>query len=167
VTRETEILGSCRIAFYTRPFRPAYATVERWIAELLWKKEILVRRRDRNLGELLRLDEIALEIRSAHFGIADVTRCDPTAQMELGMMIALQKRVLLLQRSDDRTPLPFALKGLQLVRYTLRPGPTLLAPSPESGQLHSFAEVLDRFVEGCGLSVEAVPSIRAGGPGQA
>jgi hypothetical protein len=159
VTREIDTLGCCRTAFFARPCRPVFATVESWIAERLWKKDILVRRRDRLLGEPLRLQEIALEIRSAHFGLADVTRNDPNVQMELGMMIALQMKVLLLRRSDDRTPLPFDLKGLTLVRYVLKPGPTLLAVSPETGQPQPFAEILNPFVEKS-LSMEAALSMR-------
>jgi hypothetical protein len=163
VTREIDTLGSCRTVFLARPFRPAFATVERWITEHLWKRHILLRRRDRLPGEPLRLEEIALEIRSAHLGLADVTRNDPNVQMELGMMIALQTRVLLLQRSDDRTPLPFDLKGLNLVRYVLKPGPSLLAVSPETGQCQPLDRILDPFVEES-LTMDAALSVRAAGP---
>jgi hypothetical protein len=139
--------SSPRSGFFARPFRPAFASVETCIARLLRPKNILLDHYVPPLGEPLVLQEIAFKIWSAEFGIADVTRCNPNVRMELGMMVALRKEILLLQRHDDRSEQSFDLRGFHRVRYDLKPGPTMLALTP-TGETRPFEEVLGPFIEG-------------------
>lgn len=135
-----------RTGFFARPFRPVFASVETCIARFLKPKNFRLDHYAPPLGEPLVLQELAFKIWSAEFGIADVTRCNPNVRMELGMMVALRKDVLLLQRQDDRSEQPFDLRGFPLVRYHLKPGPTMLAWTP-SGEPRPFEEVLGLFLE--------------------
>jgi hypothetical protein len=139
--------SSPRTGFFARPFRPAFASVETCIVRFLRQKNIRLDHYAPPLGEPLVLQELAFKIWSAEFGIADVTRCNPNVRMELGMMVALRKDVLLLQRQDDRSEQPFDLRGFPLVRYRLKPGPTMLAWTP-SGEPRLFEEVLAPFLDG-------------------
>jgi hypothetical protein len=147
VALSSESLSPCRLGFFARPFRPAFSSVERCIARFLRKKHILLDHHEPLLGEPLMLEEVVLKIRSSHFGIADITRCSPNVRMELGMMVALRKEVLLLQSHDDRSQQPFDLRGFPLVRYDLKPGPMLLALSPETGEPQPFEELLSGFID--------------------
>ena len=59
-------------------------------------------------------------IRLSHFGIIDITGCNPNVFLELGFMIALGKKFLLLRRNNDTTALPFDIQPYQHYTYKVR-----------------------------------------------
>ena len=64
------------------------------------------------------ISELMSQIKSAHFGIADITGCSPNVMLELGMMMMLGKEIIIFKHSDDDTKLPpFDLQAFQLYQY--------------------------------------------------
>ncbi len=67
------------------------------------------------------ISEIINEIRGSHFGVVDITGLNPNVMLELGMMMVLERKFILLRQhdDDDDTQMPFDLKAHQIYRYKI------------------------------------------------
>jgi hypothetical protein len=85
-------------------------------------------------------------IRTSHFCIADITGCNPNVLAEVGMMMILKKKILLLRRKGDDAPRPFNLNQMPLYEYEIsHPQDEMSVWSPAGSRFQDFGTVLDRF----------------------
>jgi len=87
------------------------------------------------------------KVRSSHFGIVDITNCNHNVMLELGMMMVLGKRVILLRRHDDETKVPFNIGGYHYFEYEVEPGPEIRLKDPGTNQFEPIKRVLEDFVK--------------------
>ncbi len=155
-----EELSPHRTGFIARPFAPSFEPVETWIAAQLRKKGVDARHYQHPPGRAYVLDEILGDIRKAHFGIADVTGCNPNVMLELGIMISLGKPRILLQVSDDPLEEPFNVRPFHLYRYEVRAGPELLVATPGSARMQPMEQVLESWL----IDLDRDPAFRHAKP---
>lgn len=141
----TEHAGQWRTGFVARPFGRKHNVVEECIGSFMESNDIRARHFKYKPGGGYVLDEILASIRSSHFCIIDVTACNPNVFLELGVMIALGKKFLLLRRSDDTTPLPFDLKPYNLYLYRVQQK-TIRVFQPATDRYEPVEGVLKDFI---------------------
>jgi hypothetical protein len=144
-----ERAGQHRIGFVARPFERKYNLVEEYIGNFLELHGIRAKPFKYRPGGGYVIDEIMASIRSSHFCIIDVTGCNPNVFLELGVMIALGKKFLLLRRRGDKTELPFDLAPYNLYVYKVQSSsiqvlqPATKRYEPVEGVLKDFVRQLD------------------------
>ena len=135
--------------FIARPFSgDSFADLERRLRSLLQGKGISVRSYKPHGRHTLVVNEIANQIKRSHFGIADITDSNPNVMAEVGMMMALSKRVLLVRKKDEQsTGIPFDVAGYDVHEYQLVPRSSDIEIwSPNNGSWEPFQATLDDFV---------------------
>lgn len=135
-----------RSGFIARPFTDEFSDVEQKLNELLRKRGIDARHYEPDGGTQYMIEEIMKRIRSSHFCVADITGSNPNVLAEVGMMMILQKRFLLLRRKGDDAPRPFNLNQYPLYEYEITvPEGEMNVWSPGESKFQSFGVVLDKF----------------------
>lgn len=135
-----------RCGFVARPFRDEFSDVERKINDILRSKGIEARHYEPDGGTHYMIEEIMKQIRTSHFCIADITGSNPNVLAEVGMMMMLQKKFLLLRRKGDDAPRPFDLNQHPLYEYQIAvPEGDLNVWSPGDNRFQSFEQVLEKF----------------------
>jgi hypothetical protein len=108
--------------FIARPFEgDEFAELEKRLRSLLRKEQIQARSYKPQGHHAIVIQEITTQIKRCHFGIADITGSNPNVMTEVGMMMALEKRILLLRRKDDSLGRPFNVSGYDVHDYQLVP----------------------------------------------
>jgi hypothetical protein len=108
--------------FIARPYEgEEFAELERRVAAALEKNDIRARSYEPQGRHPLVITEITNQIKHCQFGIADITGSNPNVMAEVGMMMALSKRVLLLRRNGDPIERPFNVAGYDVHDYRLLP----------------------------------------------
>jgi hypothetical protein len=93
------------------------------------------------------VSEITAQIRNSHFCIADLTGNNVNVITEVGMMMVLGKRTLVLRRRGDDTSIPFDLSHFSVWEYEIdQSGTELLVFSPADNRLVPFRGILERFL---------------------
>ena len=143
------MLTRYRTGFIARPFDPKFNVVEDCITKILENKDICAEHYKFGPGkETFVIKEIMDKVRSSHFGIVDITNCNPNVMSELGMMMVLEKRFILLQRHDDEKSVPFDISGYHIFEYEEdKPGDAIRLKDPGTGQYEPIKRVLDDFVK--------------------
>lgn len=144
----TERAAQWRTGFVARPFHRKFNIVEEYVGNFLESNDIRARHfKYAPGGGGYALDQIMASIRSSHFCIIDVTGCNPNVFLELGAMIALGKKFLLLRRSDDSTPLPFDIKPYNLYLYRVHQK-TIRVLQPATKRFEPVEDMLKDFIGG-------------------
>ena len=142
------MLAKNRTGFIARPFDPKFNVVEDCITETLENKDICAEHYEFGPGkETFVIKEIMDKVRSSHFGIVDITNCNHNVMLELGMMMVLRKRFILLRRHDDETKVPFNISGYHYFEYEVEPGPEIRLKRPGTNQFEPIKGVLEDFVK--------------------
>jgi hypothetical protein len=141
-----DLLSLRRTGFIARPFDAQFDGIEDYLREFFQKKGIQVQRYEHTPGRGVVVDEILKQIRASHFGVADVTGSNPNVLIELGALQAYEKRVVLLRREDDDTPLPFDISPFYFYSYTVQNERIMLSPR-RGGEPKPLDSVLEVFVE--------------------
>lgn len=111
-------LDEFRSGFMARQFDKPFAYFGKCIEEYLEKNGIRLMTYQSDSSTTPAISELMNQIRSAHFGIADITEHNPNVMLELGMMMMLGKEIIIFTNSKDDTGLPpFDLQAFQLYRY--------------------------------------------------
>jgi predicted nucleotide-binding protein len=87
------------------------------------------------------------QIRNSHFGIADITGSNPNVMLEIGMMMMLGRRVLLLRRKGEEGQLPFDLQPFLHHEYELRENGELWTWHTSDKRFAPIAHTLPYFIE--------------------
>lgn len=117
-----EIISPVRSGFIARPFNADFKVVEDVLRTVLEKNHIQARGYQHPPGGGIVVEGIMTQIRNSHFGIADITRCNPNVMLELGMMMIVHqdpKKIVLLRAEQDNTECPFDLQPYNQYVYKL------------------------------------------------
>ena len=134
-----------RTTFVARPYKDEFLRVQQVIERLLLSKGIRARHYESENRQYV-VNEIIGQIRNSHFCIADLTGNNLNVVAEVGMMMVLNKKALVLRRKGDDSPIPFDLSQFSFWEYELGREDELLVQSPAAGRLVPFDEVLERFL---------------------
>ena len=141
------VLNPVRIGFMLRPFEgEEFNYVEVGINKYLHTKEVHVAHYFHPPGGGIVISNLMEEIKRAHFGIADMTGNRPNSLLELGMMMILDKKIIILKRKDDDKELPFDIGAYNYYRYEMR-GTDLVFFEPATNDPLQIDNVLAPFVE--------------------
>ncbi|NEQ34760.1 MAG: hypothetical protein F6K04_28050 [Leptolyngbya sp. SIO4C5] len=91
------------------------------------------------------VSEIMKQIKDSHFGIVDITGFSPNIMLELGMMMILNKKFILLHQKVDNLELPFDIQNYHCYKYEIRRG-GIYAWSPGDSQAVKIEEILKSFI---------------------
>jgi hypothetical protein len=134
-----------RTTFVARPYKDEFLRVQQVVEHLLLSKGIRARHYESENRQYV-VNEIIGQIRNSHFCIADLTGNNLNVVAEVGMMMVLNKKPLVLRRKGDDSPIPFDLSQFSFWEYELGRDDGLLVQSPAAGRLVPFDEVLERFL---------------------
>lgn len=134
--------------FIARPFQgKAFADLERRVTALFEMKQIRARSYRPHTRHAIVIEAITNQIKRCHFGIADITGANPNVMAEVGMMMALSKRVLLLRQKDSAIERPFNVAGFDVHDYRLgSDSADIDIWNPANGRWEPFEQTLNRFV---------------------
>jgi|GEM_PF-6869104 len=142
-------LSQYRTGFVARPFRAQFNLVEDCISSFLLGRGIRAQRFKYPAGShRVVINEIMSAIRGAHFCIIDVTGCNPNVLFELGVVLGMNKRHVLLRRRSDRTELPFDLRPFNFYHYRVEDGSALAVYDPGTERFEPIEKMLAAFVKG-------------------
>ena len=140
-------LNPVRVGFMIRPFvGEDFEYIEKYINKSLHKKNVHVTHYSHPAGAGPVIQNLMEEIKKAHFGIADITNNTPNALLELGMMMILNKRFIILKRKDDDTDVPFDIGSYQYYKYEMK-GPELVFFEPGQKNPVKIDDVFNSFIE--------------------
>ena len=147
--RVEELLAKYRTGFFVRPFNGGFSIVEECARQFFEKFGIRVQHHVYEPGKATYvIDDIMDQIASAHFGIADITGCNYNVMLELGMMMILNKKIVLLQKASDDTEVPFNIGNLNLYLYDeTKPGPEIRLLDPGTNEYKPLEAVLKPFID--------------------
>jgi GAF domain len=117
---DLEHLNPYRSGFIARSFDNESAILEACIKKEMAKHGI---KAEQVIPEPARSDVITAmrrQIKSAHFGIVDITGNNPNVMFELGMMGILGKKLLLLRHKGDQTEIPFDISIEHRYSYNVK-----------------------------------------------
>ena len=141
------LLTSYRTGMIVRPFDAGFNAVEECIKRFFENHHICAQRYIPRPGTTeYVIDDIMEKVSSAHFGVVDITGCNYNVMLELGMMMILKKKLILLRRSDDRTDIPFDINNFNYYSYEERPGPEIWVQDPGTQQYRPIEDTLKPFI---------------------
>ncbi len=159
----TTPIPQVRSGLVARPFRRDFEIIENSVKQFLKKNEILAKHYEHPPGRDYVIDGIMREIRSSHFGIVDITGLNPNVMMELGMMMILHKKFIILRRMGDKRKLPFNIRPYHFYEYKVERGDIIQIWNPGKNIFEPIERILRSFVkelEGDPNFVAAKPSIQ-------
>ncbi|NEP20084.1 MAG: hypothetical protein F6J97_24900, partial [Leptolyngbya sp. SIO4C1] len=141
-------LNPYRTGFIARPFsdeRSDFIEAEACIKEFLIQHQIQAKRYTHPPGGSYVVSEIMNQIKDSHFGIIDITQLNANVMLELGMIMILNKKFVLLRHRQDDTELPFDIKNYHCYQYEVRRGGVFVW-SPGDSDPTPLEEILKSFV---------------------
>jgi hypothetical protein len=135
---------NCRTAFVARPFQSEFtrtqASIERALAEFGVRAKHYVAE-----SRTMVVEEIINQIKTSHFCVADLTGNNENVLAEVGMMMVLGRKLLVLKQRGDRSTVPFDLSHYSIWEYDFS-GSDLMVVDPAASGLVPFRDVLERFL---------------------
>jgi len=114
----TVSLDKERSCFFAYPFQDNFHNLRDELARLLRTKwGVRLKATSLEMKDARVVEDIENQIRSAHFGIADITGNNPNVLWELGVMMGHKKPVVLLKEMTDTQTTPFDVYGLYRLEY--------------------------------------------------
>jgi hypothetical protein len=111
-------LNPYRTGFIARPFEDRFDLMSKAVEKIFQNQRIRATVYRPAPGGRLIVDEMMTQIDSSHFGIADITSLNDNVLIEVGAMLAARKPLIVMRnRSDENTPLPFDIAGRQCYLY--------------------------------------------------
>lgn len=140
-----------RSCFFAYPFQEKYHHLRDEVVKILRTKwGVRLRTTSLEMNDPRVVDDIENQIRAAHFGVADITGSNPNVLWELGVMMGLNKPVVILKDQTDPEKTPFDVHGSYRVEYQIvSSSATGLVEYAllEKGLERSMKFILDRFPE--------------------
>jgi len=120
LTPAAPVLPAVRTACFARPYRPEFAEIEDAIKRV-FRREMGVRLETvvEKPEDLVVWQNIQAKIRNSHFLVADITGANPNVLIEVGYAMGAGKPVVLIQRQDDDTRVPFDVQPFLRLFYTV------------------------------------------------
>jgi predicted nucleotide-binding protein len=139
------IAQNWRTAFVARPYAAEFGQVQTAIERSLAAFGVRARHYIPDSQQYV-VEEIIDQIENAHFCVADLTGNNSNVIAEIGMMMVLRKRPLLLKRQHDEATIPFDLRQFNIWEYELGGEGDLLVRRASEGRMVPFGEVLEPFL---------------------
>ena len=140
-----EMLTPYRSGFIARPFLLEFNSVENAINKILESRQIQARHYVSRQRAGIVIEDIMKQVRSSHFGIVDITGCNPNVMAELGMFMVLRKKFLILRRKDDRMELPFDIRPYHFTEYVMKES-EMTCWDPVDERYESLEDILSPFI---------------------
>ena len=134
-----------RTAFVARPYSEEFTSIQERAEKALASKGVQARHYTAQMNRAV-IEEIVSQIRNSHFCVVDLTGNNPNVLTEIGMMIVLGKKLLVLRRRGDDTALPFDVSHYTYWEYEPH-GDDQLQVWTADGTSLPLEDVLDRFFE--------------------
>ncbi|MBI4558827.1 MAG: ATP-binding protein [Candidatus Hydrogenedentes bacterium] len=116
----TVTLDKERSCFFAYPFQEKFHNLRDELAKLLRSEwGIRLKATSLEMKDPRIVDDIENQIRSAHFGIADITGNNPNVLWELGVAMGYGKPVVILKDLTDTEKTPFDVYGNYRVEYQI------------------------------------------------
>lgn len=113
-------LDKDRSCFFAYPFEERFHRLREELVRLLRKNwGVRLKATSTEMKDSRVVDDIEQQIRSAHFGVADITGNNPNVFWELGVMLGANKPVVLLKEKTDTAKTPFDVYGNYRVEYQI------------------------------------------------
>jgi hypothetical protein len=135
-----------RTAFVARPYAGEFSAVQNVIENALLAFGVRAKHYVPETRQYV-VSEIISQIKNAHFCVADLTGNNSNVLAEVGMMMVLGKRLLVLKQRGDEADIPFDLSQFSIFEYELGRGEELLVWSPAEHRMIAFGEILDGFLK--------------------
>ena len=135
---------NCRTAFVARPFQPEFTRTQASIERALASFEVRAKHYVAESRAFV-VEEIINQIKTSHFCVADLSGNNENVLAEVGMMMVLGRRLLVLKQRGDESTIPFDLSQYSIWEYDFS-GDDLVVVDPAVGGLVPFGEVLERFL---------------------
>jgi hypothetical protein len=135
-----------RTAFVARPYGGEFTSIQGRVEKALACKGIQARHFTAEMNRAV-IDEIVSQIRNSHFCVVDMTDNNPNVLTEVGMMIVLGKKLLVLRRRGDDSVLPFDVSHYTYWEYEPHGSDQLHVWSAADSTTIPFEVVLDRFLD--------------------
>lgn len=135
-----------RTAFVARPYGGEFTSIQERVEKALASKNVQARHFTAEMNRAV-IDEIVSQIRNSHFCIVDMTGNNPNVLTEVGMMIVLGKRLLVLRRRGEDSVLPFDVSHYTYWEYEPHGSDRLHVWSAADSTTIPFDVVLDRFLD--------------------
>jgi len=136
-----------KVGFIARPFGPEFDSVEVCIKRVLADYDASAQHYNYIPGSGYVVDDLIRQMSASQFGVADITNLNSNVLLELGIMMKVfDKRLLILRRKDDKKELPFDLRPFQCYQYELIEGPEVRIWEPGSYQFEPLEPKLREFV---------------------
>src|SRR5207249_10934541 len=84
------------------------------------------------------VEEMIEQINAAHFGIVDVTSLNANVLIETGLMIGINKPLIILRDKRDAQPIPFNIRARQIFQYFHRQEQVTIEDATRSTPLNRF-----------------------------
>lgn len=130
------------IGFIARPFSNEFNEIGKHLEDLLSKNNISVSTYDPDRAGGIVAEQIVSQIKACLFGVADITGSNPNVLMEVGVMIAEGKDLILLKRFDDDSETPFNVAGYHAHHYRVANGGSIEIKRPDENVFQPFDKVL-------------------------
>lgn len=134
------------IGFVARPFDSSSNRIGKEIEEYLREQSIEISTYDPDRGGGIVPEDLVTQIRDCLFGVADITGSNPNVLMEVGVMISVEKKVILLKDYKDSDEIPFNVSNYYVHRYRISEKGTLEVKPPQGTQFKPFNEIMDAFL---------------------
>lgn len=136
-----------KVGFIARPFGPEFDSLEVCIKRVLTDYDASAQHYNYTPGGGYVIDDLIRQMSSSQFGIADITNLNSNVLLELGMMMKVfDKRLLILRRKDDKNDLPFDLRPFQCYQYELTEGSEVRVWEPGSYEFEPLEPKLKEFI---------------------
>ena len=137
-------LYGSKLGFYSRPFQRSFEPIQVQINDCLRKlAQAHAQHYDQPAtGQVP--EDIIREIKQSRFGIADVTAANQNVMLELGMMLGLDKKVLIIRAEETEYDPPYNVSNLSTYQYSYE-GQTVVFKDP-TGRQRTLDDVIKRFV---------------------
>lgn len=130
------------VGFIARPFSHEFNEIGERVEAYFKEKNIMVSTFDPDRAGGIAAEQIVAQIKASRFGIADITGLNPNVLMEIGVMIAEGKHVVILKKFDDSPKIPFNVSGYYAHLYRVTPSGEIEAKKPDENVFRPFPEVL-------------------------
>jgi hypothetical protein len=135
-----------RTAFVARPYRKEFGAVQTAIEDVLAGCGVRGKHYVPETRQYV-VSEIINQIKNAHFCIADLTGNNANVLAEVGMMMVVNKSVLVLKEHHDEAEIPFDLSQFSIWEYELSRDDSLLVWSAADQRLIPLREIVERFLK--------------------
>lgn len=136
-----------RTGFICRPFNENFGSIADVIKKTFGSAEVQATEYRPRAGREYVVEEMIEQINAANFGISDITSLNANVLIETGLMIGINKPMIILRDKRDAQPIPFDIHGRQVYRYYQHQEQVMIQDATTSTPLNRFITEFIRDLE--------------------